>query len=155
MEECVKIKGIVTGRINYKNGETKAFMFSNAVVLDGREFLASCLLQSPGTPPFVANMLFGDGGTSNGMPKEVVPTQNRLNGVVRLKKPVIAQIDPEVKTRVIFTIIMEEQEVKDATLNEMGLELSNEKFLSIATFPDLNMTEQMESIMWGWEIQVI
>ena len=94
-------------------------------------------------------MLFGDSGTTNGRPKEISPSQDKLFGVTRIKKPVIAQIDPEMPTQVIFSVIIADNEGNNFPLNEMGLELSDGTLFNLSTFADLNKTDQME-IAWSW-----
>lgn len=149
----IKSKGFIQGKIKYKDGTTEVIRFNNHVLNGGREFLAKCLLND--SPKLhIANMLFGDGGTVNGEPKEVSPTQDKINGVIRVKKSVIAQIDPEFPTQVIFSVVVGEEEGNDFTLNEMGLELSNETLFSLSTFGDYNKTNQME-IVWSWVVQFI
>lgn len=146
--EFIKPKGFIEARIKYRNtNEIKILKFNNQTLNSGKEFLCNCLLEK--SPLFISNMLFGDGGTDKGEPKEIQAFQENLNGVVRIKKQVIAQIDPEVSTQAVFTIIIGENECNGITLNEMALELSNEKLFSLSTFADLNKTDDME-ITWSW-----
>jgi hypothetical protein len=154
MGDLIKTKGFIQAKIKYKNtGKTEIFKFNNQVLINGRIFLANSLLES-NKKLWIANMLFGDGGSTKDGPKEVTAMQDRLNGVVRLRKPVVAQIDPEIPTQVIFSIIIGEEECNGCVLNEMGLELNNESLFSLSTFSDLNKTDQME-IQWLWQIVFI
>ena len=149
MGELIKIKGFIQAKIKYKDtGKIETLKFNNQVLIHGRMFLANSLLESD-KKLWIANMLFGDGGSTKDGPKEVMAMQDKLNGVVRLRKPVVAQIDPEIPTQVIFSIIIGEEECNGCVLNEMGLELNNESLFSLSTFSDLNKTDQME-IAWSW-----
>jgi hypothetical protein len=66
---------------------------------------------------------------------------------------VVSQIDPE-SPIAIFTVIIGEEEGNDFTINEMGLELSDESLFSLSTFADFNKTDQME-ITWSWNISFL
>lgn len=151
MDDLIKTKGFIQAKIKYKNTDKiEILKFNNQVLNNGREFLASSLLEGH-KKLWIANVLFGDGGSTKDGPKEVTPMQDKLNGVVRLRKPVVAQIDPEIPTQVIFSVITGEEECNGFTLNEMGLELNNESLFSLSTFSDFNKTDQME-IAWSWVV---
>lgn len=145
----IETKGYITCTIN----KSKVIKFPNHVLDTGKKFLASCLLLQK-KELYIANILFGDGGTLKGVPKEVNGSMQQLFGVTRLKKPTISQIDPEMPTRVIFSVVIGEDECNYGTLNEMGLELSNGELFSLSTFTDLNKDSNME-LSWGWEIVMV
>lgn len=149
MTDLIKPKGFIEARITHKDtGRTEILRFNNSILSAGKEYLAGCLLQdSP--RKYVSHILFGDSGTTNGVPKEISPSQDKLFGVTRIKKPVIAQLDPEMPTQVIFSVIVTDNEGNDFPLNEMGLELSDGTLFNLSTFADLNKTDQME-IAWSW-----
>lgn len=151
MIEQIVPKGYIQARIRYKNNKIETLIFKNQVLNTGKIFLAKCLLEDYKGTVHVANMLFGDGGTQNGTPKEVSPSAQNLNGVTRIKKSVVAQINPDSPMEAIFTVIIGENEGNDFVTNEMGLELSDGSLFSLSTFADLNKTDQME-ITWGWSI---
>jgi hypothetical protein len=147
--DVIKLKGFIEAKITHKNTDRiDVIKFNNSVLTGGKTYLARCLLEEP-TKLHVAHMLFGDGGTTNGNPKEVSPFQDKLFGVTRIKKPVIAQVDHEMPTQVIFSVIVTDNEGNDFPLNEMGLELSDGTLFNLSTFADLNKTDQME-IAWSW-----
>lgn len=151
--DSIKPQGFIRAEIKYKDTkQCDIIEFNNQVLNGGKEFLARCLLE--GSKSHIAHMLFGDGGTSNEMPKEVLPTQDKLNGIVRVKKSVVSQIDPEVPTQLIFSVIVDESEGNGFSLNEMGLELSDGNLFSLSTFANLNKTDQME-ITWSWFVCMI
>jgi hypothetical protein len=152
MNELLHPKGCIQALIKYKNDKTEILRFKNQVLNKGKSFLARCLLEENKNTVHVANMLFGDGGTVNGMPKEVSPSVEHLSGVTRIKKAVVSQIDPESPMQAIFTVIIGEEEGNDFTMNEMGLELSDGSLFSLSTFADFNKTDQME-ITWSWSIE--
>lgn len=151
MNELLVPKGYIQAKIKYKNDKIEILRFKNQVLNKGKSFLARCLLEENKNTVHVANMLFGDGGAVNGMPKEVSPSVEHLSGVTRIKKAVVSQIDPESPMQAIFTVIIGEEEGNDFTMNEMGLELSDESLFSLSTFADFNKTDQME-VTWSWSI---
>ena len=153
MIECITGRGFITATVKYKSGKIHTLSYKNQLLNSGKGFLTKCLLE--GAKPHITNILFGDGGTASGQPKEVVPTQEGLNGVVRLRKPVIAQIDPESPNQAIFSTVLGEQEGNGFTINEMALEMSDEKLFSLSTFLDFNKTSDIESIGYCWFVVFI
>ena len=154
INELLIPKGHIRASIKYKNNTTKTLLFKNQVLNKGKSFLARCLLEEYKGTLHVANMLFGDGGTVNGTPKDVFPSAESLNGVTRIKKSIVSQIDPESPMEAIFTVIIGEEEGNDFTINEMGLELSDGSLFSLSTFADLNKTASMQ-ITWNWRLMFI
>lgn len=148
MRDLVKSKGYIQARITHKDtDDVETIQFNNIILNSGKGFLAKCLLD--GSKPHITHMLFGDGGSADGQPKEISPTQDKLYGVTRIKKAVIAQIDPEMPTQIIFSVVVGEDEGNEFPLNEMALELSDGTLFNLSTFADLNKTDQME-IAWSW-----
>jgi len=154
MNEFTIPRGFIQAIIKRKYQKPEILRFKNQVLNKGKSFLARCLIEENKNTVYIANMLFGDGGAVNGVPKEVSPSAEHLNGVTRIKKKVISQIDPEFPTQAIFTVIIGEEEGNDFTINEMGLELSDESLFSLSTFADFNKTDQME-ITWSWSIAIM
>lgn len=149
MRDLVKSKGYVLAKITHRDtGKIDVIQFNNIILDGGKEFLARCLLEEF-PKVYIKYMLFGDGGTVNGVPKEVSPMQDKLHGVTRVKKTVVAQVDPEMPTQLIFSVIINEDEGNNFPLNEMALELSDGTLFNLSTFSDLNKTDQME-ITWSW-----
>lgn len=147
MGEVVQAKGYIKRKIKYKD-RVEYTEFNNKVLNSGKELLAASLLEGVDRP-YVTHIVFGDGGTDKGVPKEVQPSQEGLNGVVRIKKEVVAQINPEMPTQAIFSVVVGQEDGNGFTLNEMGLELSNGKLYSLATFANLDKKDDME-IEWSW-----
>lgn len=147
--DIIRPKGFIEARIKYKDGRIEILRFKNQVLNTGKQFLAKCLLE--GSKLNIAHILYGDGGTVDGNPKEVSPDQDKLYGVTRVKKKVVAQIDTEMPTQVVFSAIVEYEEGNEFPLNEMGLELSDGTLFSLSTFNNFNKTDQME-IGWSWVV---
>jgi len=148
MKDLVNSKGYIIARIKYRDGRIETRQFSNAILESGKQYLAKCLWEE--YPKLsISHMVFGDGGTQNGEPREVSPMQESLFGVTRVKKVVIAQLDPEMPKQVIFSVVIGEDEGNNYPLNEMALVLSNGTLFNLSTFSDLNKTDQME-IAWSW-----
>jgi hypothetical protein len=130
--------------------------FNNAVLLKGREALAASLANNIGGSYdfFISRMLFGDGGTAGGVPKHVGTERNGLFGITRAVKPVLATIDPNLPSRVIFTTVLSSEEANGYSLNEIALQMNNGDLYSMATFADLNKTSAM-SITFNWSLSFI
>lgn len=132
------------------------FNFNNNLLRTGREALASSLANDIGDSYdfFISRMVFGDSGTLDGVPKYVNTERTGLFGITRASKAVISTIDPNLKSQVIFTSILDFDDANDITLNEMALQMNNGKLYSMATFADLNKTSSIQ-ITWNWRISFI
>jgi hypothetical protein len=157
--DVTKPLGGIIALIEYKDRHKapEVLRFPNVVLAKGKQTLASFLAgQLPTKNIFVKNMLFGDGGFDyqQSVKRAVDSDRNSLFGVSRVKKPVVAQIDPVVPTQAIFTAVITFEEANGHTLNEMALQLSDDNFFSMATFPDLGKTSQMQ-ITWNWRLSFV
>jgi hypothetical protein len=99
-------------------------------------------------------MLFGDGGTSGGVPKYVDTSRNGLFGITRALKPVIVTIDPTLPSQVVFTSVLDYEEANGFQINEMALQMNNGDLYSMSTFADLNKTSSMQ-ITWNWKLSFV
>lgn len=153
MKENIKTIGQINLKINHICGKREQRTFYNQLLNGGRKYLISNLIErSPSQPIFIKNILFGNGGTTNGDDlQQVSPERETLFGVTKLKKQVVAQVNPDIPTQLLFTVVISEAEGNDFTLNEMGLELSDGTLFSLATFQDFNKTDQME-LIWSWSV---
>jgi hypothetical protein len=149
-ESTIRPKGEVEMIIKYADGEETRH-FHNAVLRKGKEALAASLANDIGASYdfFISRMLFGDGGSSSGVPKFVNTERNGLFGITRAIKPVISTIDPNMLSQVVFTSVLDYDEANGITLNEMALQMNNGDLYSMATFADLNKTSSMQ-ITWNW-----
>lgn len=148
--------GFVQAIIEYESGERKIVEFQNTVLTKGREALASCLARDigEGFNFYVNRMLFGDGGTADGSTKFVSTARNGLFGITQASKPVVASVDPNIPSQVIFTSVIAFSEANGAVLNEMALQMANGNLYSMVTFPDLTKTAQMQ-ITWNWRLTFV
>jgi hypothetical protein len=155
-EEPVEVSGYVTVNIEYKDGRQEKREFKNTILRKGREALAKSLANDLGdTYQFYVNrMLFGDGGTAGGSVKYVDTVRNGLFGITRASKSVIAQVDPNIPSQVVFTAVLGFSDANGYAINEMALQMSNGDLYSMATFLDLNKTDQMQ-ITWNWRISFV
>jgi hypothetical protein len=149
MKDLVKLKGYIQAKIKYKDtGKIETIQFKNTILDSGKMYLAKCLLEE--FPKLsIKYMIFGDGGTNNGQPREISPMQESLFGVTRIKKTVVSQVDPDMPKQIIFSVVIGEEEGNGFSLNEMALVLSDDTLFNLSTFSDLNKTDQME-IAWSW-----
>lgn len=149
-------KGDVQLIIDYLDGSQEIREFHNTVLRKGREALAASLANEIGNSFdfFISRMLFGDGGTQGGVPKFVDTARNGLFGITRAAKPVIASIDPQINSQVVFTSVLAFEEANGFALSEMALKMNNGDLYSMATFADLNKTSQMQ-ITWNWRLSFV
>jgi len=156
-EDALTIKGCVEAVIEYKDDRAKeVFRFPNTILRLGRQALAQSLTNQigPAYDFFISRMIFGDGGTSGGTLKFVSTERNGLFGVTRANKPVMASIDQTAPTQALFTSVITFQEANGFTLNEMALQMNSGDLYSMATFPDLSKTAQMQ-ITWNWRLSFV
>lgn len=148
--------GHVQAIIDYESGDRKIIEFPNTVLTKGREALAASLANEfTGTYNYFINrMVFGDGGTAAGATKYVASSRNGLFGLTQASKPVIATVDPNIPSQVIFTSVVSFSEANGAVLNEMALQMASGDFYSMVTFPDLSKTAQMQ-ITWNWRLSFV
>lgn len=156
LHEGLKTKGDVQAIIEYKSGEITTIEFPNTVLTTGREALAAGLAHNIGEQFnfYITRMLFGDGGTAGGSVKYVNASRNGLFGVTRASKPVIATVDPNITSQVIFTSVIPFDEANGYALNEMALKMANNNLYSMVTFPDLTKTSQIQ-ITFNWRISFV
>ena len=152
----LKPKGAVTMTVKDINGDIISTNYHNTVLRKGREALASSLANvlTGSYDYYIARMLFGDGGTSGSVPKYVATERNGLFGITRASKPVIATLDPNLPTQVLFTSILDYDEANGYTLNEMALQMNTGNLYSMATFADLSKTASIQ-ITWSWRISFV
>lgn len=157
LTECIKPVGEIEAIIEYDDGRpTESFSFKNTILKNGRIALAKSLANDvSGTYDFYINrMLFGSNGTSGNVPRHVDEARNGLFGLTVLSKPVLATIDPNLTTQVIFTSVIAFTEANGVALNEMALQMSNGQLYSMRTFPDLTKTNHMQ-ITWNWSLNFV
>lgn len=156
IENISKCKGTIDGLISYKNGNFEEIKFNNTILRTGRSAIANALSNRIGDDfdYFINKMIFGDGGTNGGIPRQVNDERNGLFGSARVIRPVISNIDTTNSTQVIFTSVIPFDEGNGYTLNEMALQLSNGDFYSMATFAGISKTNLMQ-ITWNWRLSFI
>ena len=142
--------------IEYENGLEEKRVFKNDLLNSGRAAIASCLANNVdnGFNLYINRMIFGDGGTVDGNLKTVIASRNGLFGTTQVSKPVISTINPSLSSQVILTSVISRSEGNGSVLNEMALQLANGDLYSMATFPDLTKTSQMQ-ITWSWRITIL
>ncbi len=157
VNDSIRIYGEVERIIEYKDSPEKDItVLRNTIMTTGRQALAKTLGNFVGDSPefFITRMIFGDGGTEDGVKKYVNEGRNGLFGITRLTKPVIASLDPDITTKVIFTSVITYDEGNDVPLNEMALQMASGDLYSMLTFNDLNKTSAMQ-IIFNWRINFV
>lgn len=152
----VKTRGDVEIVTEWRDGKKEVKDVRNTILLTGRRALCNSLANQIGSSYqfYITRMLFGDGGTQDGVKKYVNAGRNGLFGVTRLSKPVIAGIDGSIPTQVILTTVITFDEIIGVTLNEMALQMATGDLYSMTTFADLNKTEDMQ-ITFNWRLSFI
>lgn len=158
IHEPLKVIGTVERIIEYKDGikETEVTEIKNTVLRTGREALAKSLANDVSSVYnyFINRMLFGDGGTSGGSLKSVDTQRTGLFGITRASKPVIATVDPNLTTQVVFTSVLTFDDANGYAINEMALQLASGDLYSMVTFADLNKTSSMQ-ITFNWRLSFV
>jgi hypothetical protein len=146
-----KVRGSIQILIDHVDGRHEELWAPNAVLNLGRQALAAGLANEIGTnfDFFIARMLFGDGGAIDGEPQVVDAGRTGLFGATRVNKGVVSQVNAQNLSQAIFTSVVTYQEGNGFALNEMALQMNTGDLFSMATFPDLNKTEQMQ-ITFNW-----
>jgi hypothetical protein len=155
----IALKGAVQAIIDYRDGSQKIIDYEeipNTVLRDGRIILARTLANKIGTvfSFYITRMVFGDGGSVDGVKKFVNADRNGLFGTTRLSKPVIATIDPNFPTQVIFTSVITFEDIVGVAISEMALQMNNGDLYSMTTFPDLTKTAEM-AITFNWRLSFL
>jgi len=156
LETIHQPKGDVELFIDYTDGSKDYRCFPNSVLTNGKRVLAKTLAGEIGTSfvYYICKMVFGNNGTTGGVPKFVDASREGLFGPAVISKNVIANIDPITPTQVIFTAILTYDDAVGFALNEMGLQLADESYYSVATFGDITKTAQMQ-ITWNWKLSFV
>jgi len=149
-------RGDVEAIIDFKSGERERICFPNTVLNNGKAVLAQTLAGEIGSSFvfYVCQMVFGNNGTVGGVPRFVDAGREGLFGPTVISKNVIATIDPNNPTQVIFSAILTYDDAVNYTLNEMALQLADETFYSMATFGDISKTNLMQ-ITWSWKLSFV
>lgn len=149
-----EMRGEISVRIDYLDGRpTEHRHFPNTILETARKLWAGFLANQE-KQAFISHMVFGDGGTQQNVKKPVRAEMTELFGITRVSKPVIAQIDPDNPKHVIFTAVIGKEDGNGHPLNEMALKLNTGELYSLATFMDLNKTDQMQ-LTWNWRLIII
>ena len=156
MKEGMACRGDVDVLIEFSDGREDKFSFKNTILRTGREALALCLANQVGDDFdfFISRMLFGDGGVVGTSPKTVQTDRNGLFGTTRASKPVVANIDPNNASQLVLTSVVSFDEGNGFTLNEMALQMNSGDLYSMATFPGITKTNEMQ-ITWKWRLSFI
>jgi hypothetical protein len=164
MKESMGCRGDVEVVVESDSRVVERLEFRNTILRTGREALALSLANRTGGDFdfFVSRMLFGDGGANSGVPKSVQTDRTSLFGTTRVSKPVIANIDPNNGSQVVFTSVVSYDEGNGFSLNEMALQLhgsvpsgsSSPSLYSMATFPGISKTSLMQ-LTFNWRISFI
>lgn len=161
--ENSKCKGTIEGTIEYKDGKKENINFNNTILRTGRSALALCLANRVGDDFdfFISRMIFGETGANSGVPKQVLDSMDSLFGPTVSARPVIANIDPNNETQVVFTAVIPFDDTSNGkTINEMALKLngspggSGDGLYSMATFAGISKNPNMQ-ITWNWRLSFI
>lgn len=155
MNEALDCRGDIEALIEFSGGGMEKLAFRNTVLRKGREALAMSLANRIGDDFdfFISRMVFGDGGVAGSAVKTVPTDRTALFGTVRASKPVVANIDPNNGSQLILTSVVSFTEAI-GTLNEMALKMNSGDLYSMATFPGITKTADMQ-ITWTWRLSFI
>ena len=156
MIESIKLKGDLEIIIDWIDNKREILDYPNTILKKGRQALAKTLAGQIGDEFdfYITRMLFGDGGTVDGVKKYIDASRNGLFGTTRLSKPVISNINSSVPEQVILTTIVRFDELVGVTINEMATQMANGDLYSMITFPDLTKTANMQ-LTFNWRYNFI
>jgi hypothetical protein len=156
ISENIKPKGHVEAIIENKNGEITTLEFPNTILDLGRNALAKSLANDFGDAYefFISKMLFGDGGTTGGVPILVDSGRTGLFGVTRANKSVISTVNPDVSSQAIFTSVLKFDEANGFTLNELALQMRNGDLFSLVTFEGIGKTSSIQ-VTFNWRLNFV
>ena len=143
--------------ITYSDGRpSEVREYRNTILLTGRNALARSLTFDIGDSYefYIARMIFGNGGTQNGIPRFIDEGRNGLFGLTVASKGVISTVDKNHQTQAVFTSVISFSEANNTTINEMALQMANGDLYSMRTFPDLNKDSQMQ-LSFSWKLSFI
>lgn len=155
ISDDLKMKGHVYGEIIHSSGKKEYIDFPNTIVQTGRNAVAAMLANQIGSSfnLYVSSWIFGGSAVINGSSRYIPSSQNGLFGLTIATKPVIASVDPNISSQVIFTCTLG---LNDAIgdINEMALVLATGDLYSMTTFGTLNKTNSM-TITWSWRVSML
>lgn len=156
LTDQVKTRGDVEIIKEYSDGRKEVSWVHNTILTLGRRALARTLANNLDSQfDFYINaMIWGDGGTVNGVKRYVDTSRNGLFGTTRIQKPVLANIDSSIPTQVIFTATIPMAEDVGMVLSEMALRMANGDLYSMVTFPNLTIIDGMQ-ITFNWYLNFI
>ena len=92
---------------------------------------------------FISRMVFGEGGKSGGVPKYVNEERTALFTSL-IEKGIIANIDPNDLSQVVFTSVLSRDDANGYDIDEMGLKMNTGYLYSMSTFGGFSKTSQMQ-----------
>jgi len=129
----------------------------NAVLTTGKQALARSLAGDIGQAYdfYVCKMLFGTNGTDGGgKPKIVNVDRTALFGPVAVAKAVSAIVDPNVRSRVIFTAVLLDSDAVGETINELALQMYNGDLYSMATRGGI-AKDALTQLTFNWKVNFL
>jgi hypothetical protein len=155
IEDTIQCNGDIGMTIEWEDGRIKRQVFQNTVLLEGRKALVASLANSYGDnyDYFISRMAFGEGGKSGGVPKFVTEERTGLFTSV-IEKGVIANIDPNDQSQVVFTSVLSRTDANGFSIDELGLKMNTGLFYSMSTFGGFSKTSLMQ-VTFTWRLSFI
>lgn len=156
MNDTIECKGKVKLTCEWLDGRVEETWINNTVLKTGRRAVAKGLTNNigDGFQYYINRMVFGDGGTVDGVKKYVDAARNGLFGVTRLSKPIVAAIDSTVPELAVFTSVIKFTDIVGVTINEMALQMANGELYSMLTFADFTKTEEQQLTL-NWYLSFV
>ena len=150
-------KGEIEIVIKDRNGHETKSLVKNTVLQKGREALAASLARDYGASYeyYIDTMTFGTGGVDgSNNPKYIDASRTALFTPVS-ELPLSAVIDSLRENEVVFTSVMPfDYEYDPMEISEMALKMANGSLYSMATFPMVTKTADMQ-ITWNWRVSFV
>ena len=141
---------------DYLDGTREIHRGKNALLDKGRESLAKVLANDVGDTfdLYISRMLFGNGGTSGGVPRHVLSTRTGLFGTTVANKVVSANIDSAVPSQVTFSAVLKFDDANGETINELALQLNSGDLYSMYTWTGFGKDSTVQTTM-NWRVTFI
>jgi len=156
--ELVQTKGSIEMIVEHKNGTKETIIRKNTVLQKGREALASSLGRAYGGSYefYVNEMHFGTGGVDgSNNPKYIDSTRNSLYDGSPVVFSASAVVDTVRSNEVVFTAVLPYDSPNSTfEISEMGLRMATGDLYSMATFPVISKTVDVQ-ITFNWRISFV
>ena len=154
IQEDIKTKGSIEIIVkNIKTNKIETRYKNNTVLLSGKANMAKCLASEVNDPFdfYINSMEFGTGGLDGGTPKTVNSDLNSLYTSAGVEVLVGRSWSNSLPQEASFTGTLNSETANGIDLSEAALKMADGTYFSLATFPALSKTSDLQ-ITLNWTI---